>query len=83
VTIADFNRDNKLDLAVANFSDGTVSLLYGNGNGSFLPAVTYGGGGVPEGLVTADFNGDRAPDIAVVDGSGGDVTVLLNTGQRP
>jgi hypothetical protein len=33
VTSADFNNDNKLDMAVANFGGNTVSVLLGNGNG--------------------------------------------------
>ena len=37
---ADFNGDSRLDLAVTNVSDGTVSILLGNGNGTFQAAVT-------------------------------------------
>src|SRR5262249_50824777 len=35
---ADFNRDGRLDLAVANGGDNSVSVLLGNGDGSFQAA---------------------------------------------
>ena len=36
VSGVDFNRDGKIDAAVANYASGTVSVLLGNGNGGFL-----------------------------------------------
>ena len=36
VTLGDFNGDGKLDLAVANEEGNTVSILLGNGDGSFV-----------------------------------------------
>ena len=41
---ADFNGDGNLDLAVANYNSGNVSVLLGNGNGTFQPAVFYTSG---------------------------------------
>ena len=38
--MGDFNGDGKPDLAVANAGD-AVSVLLGNGNGTFQPAVNY------------------------------------------
>src|SRR5262245_2300970 len=78
VVVADLNRDGKPDLAVVNqgpsttsFSQGSVSVLLGNGDGSFQPAVTTaivnGGvaGGGAQSMAVGDFNGDGVPDIAV------------------
>jgi hypothetical protein len=65
---ADFNRDGRLDLAIScsDCSFGTpITVLLGNGNGTFNL-----GTGVPESdaayfIATADFNGDHLPDLAV------------------
>ena len=76
LTTGDFNGDNKLDLAVAN--SGGVSVLFGNGDGTFQPAVSYATGANPESVAAGDFNADGKPDLAVASGNG--VSVLLNTG---
>jgi hypothetical protein len=39
VAVADFNGDGKNDLAVANYGSNNISVLLGNGNGSFLPQL--------------------------------------------
>ena len=44
VTVGDFNGDGKADLAVANGDSNNVSVLLGNGNGTFQAAVNYGAG---------------------------------------
>jgi hypothetical protein len=40
VITADFNNDGHLDLAVSNRTDGTVSLLLGDGTGNFVSSGT-------------------------------------------
>ena len=47
IVAGDFNGDGRLDLAVANQYDNTVSVLLGNGDGTFQPQVTYAVGVVP------------------------------------
>ena len=42
VAVGDFNGDGKLDLAVANYGSSNVSILLGNGDGTFKAAVNYG-----------------------------------------
>jgi hypothetical protein len=44
VITADFNNDGKMDIAVVNRGTNTVSILRGNGNGTFAALVKYGSG---------------------------------------
>jgi hypothetical protein len=63
VVTADFNRDGRLDLAVANFSSNTISVLVGNGNGSFQAAMNFATAANPRSLAVGDFNGDGKLDL--------------------
>ena len=65
LAVADLNGDNKLDIAVANYSDNTVSVLPGNGDGTFGTQVTFatGAGTNPIDVVAVDLNGDNKIDI--------------------
>ncbi len=79
VAMGDFNGDGKLDLAVSNYSGNNVSILLGNGDGTFQPAVNYAAGSLPEFLTAADLNSDGNLDLVVAD-QGGGVSVLLGNG---
>jgi len=81
------NGDGKPDLVLSQGNDynGTIGVLLGNGDGTFQPAVTYGGG--DSAIVVADVNGDGKLDmIATLDCTGGvcdregSVSVLLGNG---
>src|SRR5215472_11306462 len=64
VTIGDFNRDGKPDLAVAvAFCSNTVNVFLGNGDGTFQAGPTYGVGVSPSSVVTADLNHDGKLDL--------------------
>src|SRR5262245_196520 len=95
VTVADFNHDGKADLAVVNagpFSTSTsqssVSVLLGNGSGSFQPAVTTAvlnggaGNGNAQSVAVGDFNRDGLTDLALSTAgpAGPAVEVLLGKG---
>jgi hypothetical protein len=88
VAVGDFNGDGKLDLAVANVVSnsgfGDVSVLFGNGNGTFQPAVNYSAGSNPSAIVAGDFNGDGKLDLAVANyggyGSVASLSMLLGNG---
>jgi hypothetical protein len=82
---ADFDGDGTLDLVVANgpLQYNTVSLLRGNGDGTFRERETFvvTSGTFPTDLAVGDFNGDGAPDLAVSVFSNNTVSVLLNAAQ--
>jgi hypothetical protein len=80
VAVGDFNGDGKTDLAVANQSDGRVSVLLGNGDGTFQGQQTYATGLSPTSVAVGDLNGDGKPDLAVANQSDGTVSVLLGNG---
>jgi hypothetical protein len=79
VAVGDLNGDGKLDLVSANQTGGNVSVLLGNGNGTFQSAVNYNAGSGPRAVVLADFNGDGKLD-AVVANQAGNLTILLGNG---
>jgi len=70
LAIGDFNGDGIPDLAVANIGGtniGSVSILLGNGDGTFKAAVDYDSGGNDiESVAVGDFNGDGKLDLAVL-----------------
>lgn len=76
---ADLNGDGALDLLVTNQFDNTVTLLMGNGDGTFTPAqspvVT---GQWPSGVAVGDFNGDGKLDFAVTNYWGNNVSIFVN-----
>jgi hypothetical protein len=71
VAVGDFNGDHKQDLVVTNeFPIGnvfTISVLLGNGDGTFQPAINFplDPGFSPYWVAVGDFNGDNMPDLAV------------------
>ena len=74
-----------MDLAVTDYSPldqqtGFVSLLMGNGNGTFQARVDYSHGYGPSEVVVADLNGDGKLDLAVVNDDGGRVTIQFGNG---
>jgi len=78
--VGDFNGDGKPDLAVVNSGSGDVSILLGNGDGTFQPAVKYPAGASPSFIAVGDLNGDGKLDLAVANGSANTVSVLLGNG---
>jgi Flp pilus assembly secretin CpaC len=80
VITTSFIPAGEIDLAVANQTGDTVSILLGNGDGTFAAHVDYPAGSGPTALATADFNGDGKPDLAVADFTGSTVSILLGNG---
>jgi hypothetical protein len=87
VTLGDVNGDGHPDIVTDNFgttNPGTVSILYGNGNGTFqAPQLLNPGGNQPSSVVVADVEGDSAVDgrgdLIVSNFASNNVSVLINT----
>lgn len=79
LAVADFNGDGNLDIAVANTISNTISVLLGNGDGTFHPPVitqvnvtnTIGA------MVVGDFNEDGKQDLVVATVAGPQVSLLM------
>ena len=85
VATGDVNRDGTLDLVTSNYDENNVSILLGNGDGTFRTHVDYATGNNPVAVIVADFNGDGKLDLAVAIPAPGDqgpgaVSILLGNG---
>ncbi len=92
VAIDDLNGDSRPDIVVVNFcncSRGGISVLLGNGDGTFQSAIAYGSGGYDAySVAAADVNGHGKPDLLVANecqdtgcaNTNGSVGVLLGHG---
>jgi len=76
----DLNSDGNIDLAVANQSDSTVSVLLGDGHGAFLLGKAYATGTQPASIIASDMNGDGAIDLLTANFDSSSISVLLNNG---
>jgi hypothetical protein len=82
VIAADFNHDGNLDLAVADYLADEVSILLGNGDGTFQKARKLSVL-APVALAAGDLNGDHKIDLMVVESHGtsnGSLDVFLGDG---
>ncbi len=77
---ADFDHDNRPDLAVASSSAKRVSFFSGNGDATFRMAFRSPTGTTPVSLAAGDFNNDTHLDLAVANRDSSDVSVLMGDG---
>ena len=79
VMVADFNGGGKSDLAISRSDYGDVSLLLGNGDGTFQTGAVFSEGAIgahPYAAALGDFDGDGFPDLALANNSDNSVAVL-------
>src|SRR6185295_7650117 len=66
VLTGDYNRDGHADFISSNSDASTVSVVLGNGDGTFVDSSHFSAGPRPQNMVSADFNSDGVPDLALV-----------------
>ncbi|MFN8150234.1 MAG: FG-GAP-like repeat-containing protein [Solirubrobacterales bacterium] len=76
----DFDGDGNPDLALADYSVDTVSVLLGDGNGGFGAKTDFATGDAPRSVTSADFDADGNPDLAAANYGVNTVSVLLGDG---
>jgi hypothetical protein len=80
IVAADFTGDGKVDLAILNSGDNTVSVLKNLGGGSFDTGLISATGISPRSLAVGDVDGDGKLDLVTANPGSGDVSVLLGNG---
>ncbi len=80
LAVADFNNDGKADVAAVNQASNDVSVLLGNGNGTFGTHTTFAAGSGAYAIVAGKFNADNNFDLAVANSGSGNVSILIGNG---
>ncbi len=76
----DFDRDGNVDLCVANINVNSVSVLLGNGDGTFDASQVINVGSGPRGVAVLDADGDGDIDIVNTNSGSGNLSIMLNDG---
>ncbi|HEX3203423.1 MAG TPA: FG-GAP-like repeat-containing protein [Nitrospiraceae bacterium] len=74
---ADFNHDGLTDIITTNIGNDSLSVLFGNGDGTFREQVQIQAAREPRALVLDDFNGDGFTDLAVACAGSDQVAIFL------
>jgi hypothetical protein len=75
-----WDADVHWDVAVPNYNSSDVSVLTGNGDGTFLVRSNYVVGPNPIALAVGDLNGDGSQDLVSLNYGGNSISVLLGNG---
>jgi hypothetical protein len=79
VAVQDFDKDGRLDIAVANYQTNNICILLGYGDGSFMNCKTYPTGpySVPNSIVIEDIDGDKNYDIVVTNSNTSEIGIFF------
>ena len=84
IAAGDFNGDGKQDLAIVNSTDNTLTILLGNGDGTFTQAsgspITLGNNLQSVAVIASDFNNDGILDLAVANETDNSISILIGVG---
>ena len=80
IKAGDFNQDGFSDLVTSNISANSLSLLLGNGDGSFQAQVSIRVCKEPRNLAVLDFNGDGHEDLAIACSGSNQVAIFKGQG---
>ncbi len=80
LTVGDFNADGWQDVATVNSGSDDVTMLFGNGNGTFRSGISFGVGRSPMFLTSGDVNLDGKLDLLVAETGSDGILVLLGKG---
>jgi hypothetical protein len=81
VAVDDLNKDNHLDLVIANWGINNVLVFFGLDNDTFSSPKSYSVGydARPQSIIIADFNNDNLLDIAIANYGTNRVEILFQT----
>lgn len=77
-SLADFNRDGNIDIAVSEYNWGVVELMYGDGAGSFYNSQTVNAGPGVVGVLATDLTNDSFSDLVIANYYTNQIIVLIN-----
>ena len=79
ITIGDFNNDQNADLAVANATEDTVTVLLNDGSGEY-ESSSFDVSEFPTSIITVDVDGDLDLDLVTANRDDNSISLLLNDG---